>query len=144
MALRILRDAAETEIVVVETFLEIWHEAGKYDSKMGSALSWAAMLSRNKALDRIRSSQGGRVFKNSMTKQNEPANSVIYGREKAAMIQSILAGLPLEDSRAIELAYFGGLAEQRSRGLQELPDALKGCIRRGLLTLRFQLDRLED
>jgi DNA-directed RNA polymerase specialized sigma24 family protein len=102
MALRILSDAAETEAVVQETFAEIWHQAGKFDSRMGGASAWAAM------------------------------------------IQSILAGLPLEDSRAIELAYFGGLAEQRSRGLQELPDALKGCIRRGLLTLRFQLDRLED
>ena len=57
VASKILNDAGEAEDVLQETFVQIWEKAGKFDPKLGKAASWAAILARNKAIDRIRASQ---------------------------------------------------------------------------------------
>src|SRR5277367_5503998 len=57
IASKILKDAAEAEDVLQETFMQIWEKAGNYDPNLGQPLSWAVTLARNRAIDRIRASQ---------------------------------------------------------------------------------------
>jgi RNA polymerase sigma-70 factor (ECF subfamily) len=150
IASKILNDASDAEDVVQEAFLQIWEKAEKFDPKLGKAASWAAIMVRNKAIDRIRASQrrsrlaeeAGVEF-SVAAEVNDTANEAIHGHDKAKLIQSAIIELPAEQRHAIELAYFSGLTQNEiSEKLQEPLGTIKARIRRGLLKLRDQLEGL--
>jgi RNA polymerase sigma-70 factor, ECF subfamily len=150
IASRILNDAAEAEDVLQETFVQIWEKAGDFNPKLGKASSWAAIMVRNRAIDRIRASQRRmRLAKEAgvefavTAEAEEAANRAVHGREKAKLIQSALVGLPPEQRRAIELAFFSGLTQNEiSEQLNEPLGTIKARIRRGMLSLRGKLEGL--
>jgi RNA polymerase sigma-70 factor, ECF subfamily len=150
VACKILNDASEAEDVLQEAFMQIWEKAAKFDPKLGKASSWAAILVRNKAIDRIRASQRrtrlaeeAGAEQGVATSADDTTNEAIYGHEKANLIQSAIVGLPAEQRRAIELAYFSGLTQDEiSKKLNEPLGTVKARIRRGLLKLRDQLEGL--
>jgi DNA-directed RNA polymerase specialized sigma24 family protein len=57
VAAAILKDPAQAEDVLQEVFFQIWERALVYDSQLGKPLSWAIALTRNKAIDRLQSTQ---------------------------------------------------------------------------------------
>lgn len=148
VASRILNKPADAEDVMQEAFVQIWEKAQSFDPKLGKAASWAAILVRNKAIDRIRASQRRTrlaqeagpelAFAASST---DSANEAIHGSEKAKLIQTAIVDLPAEQRRAIEMAYFTGLTHiEISEKLKEPLGTIKARIRRGLLKLREQLE----
>jgi RNA polymerase sigma-70 factor (ECF subfamily) len=150
VAFRIMNDATEAEDVLQDAFFQVWEKAGSFDPKLGRASSWAAILVRNKAIDRIRASQRRTRLADDAgaeqaiaTEVSDTANETIFGREKARLIQSAVIELPDEQRRAIELAYFSGLTQDEiSKKLNEPLGTVKARIRRGLLKLRDQLEDL--
>jgi RNA polymerase sigma-70 factor (ECF subfamily) len=150
VASKILSDTAEAQDVLQEVFVQIWEKAARFDPKLGKASSWAAILVRNRAIDRIRASQRRtRLAEAAGADQaitagvSDTANEVIHGHEKARLIQSAITELPAEQRRAIELAYFSGLTQDEiSKKLNEPLGTIKARIRRGLLKLRDQLEGL--
>ena len=148
VACKILNDAGEAEDVLQDACVQIWEKARAFDPNLGKASSWAATLVRNKAIDRIRASQrrsrlaeaAGTEFAIA-TETDGTANEAIHGFDKAKLIQSAIIGLPAEQRRAIELAYFSGLTQYEiSEKLREPLGTVKARIRRGLLKLRDQLE----
>ena len=150
VASKILNNLSEAEDVLQETFMQIWEKAGKFDPKLGKASSWAVILIRNKAIDRIRASQRRtRLAEESgvesaiAAEASETSNEIVHGHEKAKLIQSAIVELPAEQRRAIELAYFSGLTQDEiSKKLNEPLGTIKARIRRGLLKMRDQLEGL--
>lgn len=150
VAYRILNDASEAEDVLQEACLQIWEKAGKFDPQQGKASSWAAILARNRAIDRIRASQRrNRLAEEAGAEQSQAtpatgtANEAIYGHEQAKLIASAMVELPAEQRQAIELAYFSGLTQDEiSKKLSAPLGTVKARIRRGLLKLRDQLEGL--
>jgi len=150
VASRILNDPTEAEDVLQETFLQIWEKAAKFDPKLGKASSWAAILVRNKAVDRIRASQRrSRLVDeagNAQAIAEDVADSVnesLHGHERAKIIQSAIVELPGEQRQAIELAYFSGLTQDEiSKKLNTPLGTIKARIRRGLLKLRDHMEGL--
>ncbi|HEY4416105.1 MAG TPA: sigma-70 family RNA polymerase sigma factor [Verrucomicrobiae bacterium] len=150
VASRILNNPSDAEDVLQEAFVQIWEKAKNFDPKLGKAASWAAILVRNKAIDRIRSSQrrtrlaeAAGVEFSVAAEVDHMANNAIHGHDKAKLIQSAIVELPVEQRRAIELAYFSGLTQNEiSEKLNEPLGTIKARIRRGLLKLRDQLEGL--
>jgi RNA polymerase sigma-70 factor (ECF subfamily) len=150
VACKILNDTSEAEDVLQETFLQIWEKAGKFDPKLGRAASWAAILARNRAIDRIRASQRRtRLAEEAGTayaiaeEAADTVNESLRGHEQAKIIQSAIVELPDEQRRAIELAYFSGLTQDEiSKKLNTPLGTVKARIRRGLLKLRDLLEGL--
>jgi RNA polymerase sigma-70 factor (ECF subfamily) len=150
VASKILNDATEAEDVLQEAFLQIWEKAGKFDPKLGKASSWAAILVRNKAVDKIRASQRRtRLAEEAGTAHAiaeevaDTVNETLHGHEQAKLIQSAIVELPGEQRQAIELAYFSGLTQDEiSKKLNTPLGTIKARIRRGLLKLRDQLEGL--
>ncbi len=148
VAAKILNDPGEAEDVLQEAFVQIWEKAGRFNPKLGRASSWAAILVRNKAIDRIRASRRrSRLVEEAGAQQfigadvSDSANESVHGREKAGLIQSAIVELPTEQRQAIELAYFSGLTQDEiSKKLSEPLGTIKARIRRGLLKLRDQLE----
>jgi len=148
VASKILNDAGEAEDVLQEVFVQIWEKAGRFDPNLGKASSWAAILVRNRAIDKIRASlRRTRLAEEAGLEQaigaevSDTANETVHGHEQAKLIQSAIVELPAGQRRAIELAYFSGLTQDEiSKKLNEPLGTIKARIRRGLLKLRDQLE----
>lgn len=147
LALRITNDAAEAQDVVQDVFLQLWNKAADYQPARGSYFSWAATLTRNRSLDRVRMrKRRGEIIQESAAdiapagNGDLTAGDALWLREKAAAVRLALRELPPEQRQAIELAFFGGYTQQQiSEQLGDPLGTVKARIRRGLLRLREAL-----
>lgn len=143
-ARHILNDAAEAQDVVHDVFLTLWDNAALFDSSRGAAFSWAVTLTRNRAIDRLRKrANRARLLKDSIPED------LGYGGDggipaelgdRAEAVRSAIARLPLEQQRALELAFFSGLTQKEiAEKLSEPIGTIKARIRRALVKLRDTL-----
>lgn len=149
LALRLTRDAAEAQDIVQDVFLQLWHKASDYSAARGSVFTWAATLTRNRAIDRIRMrKRRTEIVKESAADIHEAAAGIredtaadaAGAREEAAVVRAALDRLAPEQRAAVELAFFGGLTQQEiATRLNEPLGTVKARIRRGLLKLRDAL-----
>lgn len=116
IALRVLRNQAEAEDVVQETFLEIWRRADQFDDQRGGAAAWVVTIARSRAIDRLRStgttSRAIEVASGSLMPVAEllPSEQA-ERRHDEARVANALGALPAEQRQTIELAYFEGLTQ---------------------------------
>ena len=149
LALKVTNDSADAQDIVQDVFLQLWQKAADYTPARGSVFSWAATLTRNRAIDRVRMRRrraeiihesaadipGG----DSGAHENTGADNLGL-QEQATAIRTALTGLPHDQRSAIELAFFTGLTQQEIAGrLHEPLGTIKARIRRGLLKLRDTL-----
>jgi RNA polymerase sigma factor (sigma-70 family) len=141
VCLRILRERAEAEEALQETYLSIWRRAGAFDEGRGSPMTWLITLARNSAIDRLRA--GGKIatapigLADAVADPSPDASEMMENDESARRLADCLATLHSEDERFIRTAYFEGstYAELASRVGQPL-GTIKSRIRRALLKLR--------
>jgi RNA polymerase sigma-70 factor, ECF subfamily len=148
-ALHILHDPTEAQDVVHDAFVTLWSKASAFNPARGSAFSWVVTLVRNRAIDRVRM----RRRRAELLAESTPSDlgyvegathasggdSAAQGDEAQA-VRAAVATLPLEQKRALELAFFGGLTQEEiARKLSEPLGTVKARIRRGLLKLRDSL-----
>src|SRR5215217_5590573 len=55
LALRILKERNEAADLLQEVYLEVWKKSVRYDPRRGSPMAWLIVLTRSRAIDRIRS-----------------------------------------------------------------------------------------
>ena len=144
LALRILKDEDAAEEVLQDGFSYMWRKADAYNPKLKSPFSWAVMIVRNKAIDRVRSRKRAargleRVmaeFAHAEAADERSAHEPLF-RERRAIVRSALARLPAEQREALELAFFGGLTHEAIAARLAIPlGTAKARIRRGLIRMR--------
>lgn len=147
LARQILGDATEAEDIVHEVFVMLSHKAGDFEPEKGSAFTWAATLTRNRAIDRLRT----RRRRGELLAQSTPLDLGYVQRgvsadpfrvkEISIEVKRAFATLPPEQRRALELAYFSGLTQQEIAEQLATPlGTIKARIRRGLLSLRAVME----
>jgi RNA polymerase sigma-70 factor (ECF subfamily) len=114
LALRLLRDRAEAEDVVQETFLEVWRRSSEYDPARASREGWAIMIGRSRALDRLRArASAARAITAEAAEPREegapPPLESVAAQEERVRVRDALARLPAEQRAVLELAWFDGL-----------------------------------
>ncbi len=148
LAFRILNDSAEAQDIVQDVFLQIWQKAGTYDNSRGSVFGWAATLTRNRAIDRVRMrkrrtellAESAPDLQPAPLADDEDSGASLWIKEKARAVRSALGQLAPDQQKAIELAFFSGLTQlQIAAKLNEPLGTIKARIRRGLLKLRETL-----
>jgi RNA polymerase sigma-70 factor (ECF subfamily) len=148
LAFRVLNDAGESQDVVQDVFLQMWHKAATYDTGRGSVFAWAATLTRNRAIDRVRMRKRRAELLAESAPDLQPAGvgndpdsaGSLWLREKAGAVRAALTALAPDQQKAIELAFIGGLTQQEiAARLNEPLGTIKARIRRGLLKLRETL-----
>jgi RNA polymerase sigma-70 factor (ECF subfamily) len=155
LVLRIVRDRAEAEEILQEVFVRVWTRAELYDPRLGAPLPWMVRLSRNYAIDRlrarrIRDTAGGPALDESTT---EPAaasgrvvrtpETVVLDAERRGVVMTALAGLPADQRRLIEAAFFDGYTHSELAKRFGLPlGTVKTRIRAGMMTMRQRLEHV--
>jgi RNA polymerase sigma-70 factor (ECF subfamily) len=144
-ALRIVGNPADAEDVLQEVFVQIWEKAGQFDPSQGKPFTWSVTMTRNKAIDRLRSSQRRHRLVEEATLA-DPASDVVetgkaIGTDEATRIRTAVNTLPTDQRQAIEMAFFGGLTHhQIAEKVSEPLGTIKARIRRGMLKLRDTLE----
>ena len=150
LAMRVLQDQGDAEDLVQEVFSQAWTQAKRYDATRGSVASWLLMMTRSRAIDRLRSKRAKPdsaplPHDTAVVVLPDPALGAEQGvltAESAAGLRVALAALPLTQRVAIELAYFEGLTQtQIAERLEQPLGTVKTRIRTGLLKLREALTR---
>ncbi len=148
MIYQILQDQKEAEDVLQEAFVQMWKKSSTYDANRSGLFTWAVMISRNKAIDRLRSRQRRFRTVEAATAEMEvslpievaQADELLGQGEERARVRSALKQLPDPQREAIHLAFFGGMTQvEISDKLQAPLGTVKARIRRGLLALRTVL-----
>jgi RNA polymerase sigma-70 factor (ECF subfamily) len=143
LVLRILQQASTTEEVVQDVFLQLWRNAGQYQSARGPFVPWLLTLARNRALDHLRlKSERQRRREDQSEELPAIAHSPEYekaldDKRRAERIRSLIGMLSAPQKKAIEMAYFEGLSHSEiANALQEPLGTVKSWIRNGLLRLK--------
>jgi RNA polymerase sigma-70 factor, ECF subfamily len=144
LALKMMKDEKEAEDVLQEGFVYIWRKAAAYNPQLNGPFSWAVMIVRNKAIDRIRSRQRvARIVERAtvefshFAKADERSADEPVFSEQRAMVRAALAQIPPEQRQAIELAFFGGLTHEEIAAQLATPlGTIKARIRRGMIRMR--------
>jgi RNA polymerase sigma-70 factor (ECF subfamily) len=139
------RGAAED--VVQEAFISIWRSGARYDKARGSVRSWMLGIVRNRAIDFLRS-KAGRAPKLDFDDDTilehrasgELTDAEALRRETAREVRGVMDELPDDQSKVIQLAYFGGFSHSEIASMLGVPlGTVKGRMRLGLEKIRGQL-----
>jgi RNA polymerase sigma-70 factor (ECF subfamily) len=146
LAMRICRHRSLAEDVVQEAFLSLWRSGARYERARGSVRSWALGIVHNRSIDalRRRAVRERAVVVEEGIEERLPARErtevEFARRDEAREVREALDQLPQEQSRVIELAYFGGLTHVEIASVLGMPvGTIKGRMRLGLGKLRVAL-----
>lgn len=149
IAANVLQDVQEAEEVLQDAARLVWEKAPGYDPGLGKPVSWAVVITRNKAIDRLRVLRRRRAALSELTAEadfdsankREDALGDVLAREANGQLRVALGELPVEQREAIELAFFAGLSQTEVALRLNLPlGTIKARIRRGMLTMRDVLE----
>ncbi len=140
---KILDDPKEAEDALQEGFLHIWHKAASYDAGRSSPTTWAYMIFRNKAIDRLRARERrGRGMERIAIEEPHQAGPMEDPEEGAEVnerrqaVKFALESIPPDQREAVRLAFFSGLTQiEIAERLGAPLGTVKARIRRGLLKL---------
>lgn len=147
LAFRMCGRRAVAEDVVQEAFVSLWRAGGRYDRTRGSVRSWVLSTVHNRAIDMLRRNalrEGRNVSDEGLADRfaaDERTDVEVERWEQSRVMRVALEGLPADQRRVIELAYFGGFTHTEIAELLALPQGtVKGRMRLGLAKLRTTLD----
>jgi RNA polymerase sigma-70 factor (ECF subfamily) len=140
LARTMVGDRAAAEEVAQEAFLRAWRHAGAYDHRRGRVDTWLLAITRNLAIDRLRLRRADPVDPDKL----EGAELLLMrARESEDVSEELrelsvaLAGLPVEQRRAVVLASLFGYTAAEISEIEDAPlGTVKSRIRSALLKLR--------
>ena len=144
--LRVLSDSGLAEDMAQEIFIRIWRRPEAFDPQRGKFVTWLLSVSRNRAVDEIRSRGRRRKHElgNLVDVEERPSGKEredpLFNAQLADDRRTIISGLetlPIEQRQAIELAYFKGLTQQEiATALKQPLGTVKTRIRLGMQKLK--------
>jgi RNA polymerase sigma-70 factor (ECF subfamily) len=144
-AYRVLNNQETTEDVLQEVFVQIWEKSPLYNPTRGKPVTWAITLTRNKAIDRVRTTQRRSRLQEDVEREaltldqsddRLPYEMVTSG-ETSEMVRKAIQELSDDQRQAVELAFFASLTQAEIAERLQVPlGTIKARIRRGMLKLR--------
>jgi RNA polymerase sigma-70 factor, ECF subfamily len=137
----------EAEEIVQEVFLRLWQKADQFQPARGPFGAWFMTIARHHVWDVLRRlhrepSLAAEVI-DQLLMESAPSTDVeeeAWSQEVGEAVLYALQGLPVEQRRALVLAYFGGLSQNSIAQQLGWPlGTVKKRIRLGLQKLRTAL-----
>jgi RNA polymerase sigma factor (sigma-70 family) len=141
--MQILDDVDLANDVLQEVFVNIWRKIESYDSNKGRLFTWMLNITRNAAIDVLRS----KSYQNSQKNQSiSDQNEFDAGGKTSQLnidnigVRKMLEKLKVEQRVLIELAYFKGYTHEEIAEIESIPlGTVKTRIRSALIQLREHL-----
>ena len=147
LAYRMVGNRTAAEDIVQEAFLSIWRSRIRFQRERGSVRTWVLGIVHHRAIDALRRNivhERRRASAEGIEERfeaKELTDVEAARREEAHSLRAALEDLPDEQSRVIELAYFGGFTHTQIAEMLEQPvGTVKGRMRLGLEKLRRTLE----
>lgn len=147
LAYRIVGEPGAAEEATQEAFISIWRSGARFDRTRGSVRSWLLSVVRNRAIDSLRS-RARKAPKLDFDDDailaaqpgGEPTESEALRHETATEVHGAIERLSGDQSKVIELAYFGGFSQSEIAGMLGIPlGTVKGRMRLGLEKIRREM-----
>ena len=146
LSYRMVGNRVAAEDIVQEAFLSIWRSRVRYQRERGSVRTWVLGIVHHRAIDALRRNlvhERRRASAEGIEERHEARELTdveAARREEARNLRAALETLPEEQSRVIELAYFGGFTHTQIAEMLEQPvGTIKGRMRLGLDKMRRTL-----
>ena len=148
-AYRVLNNQEAAEDVLQDVFIQIWEKAPLYDPARGKPMTWAVTLTRNKAIDRLRSTVRRNRLQDDVEREAETFEQfddrssfdAVAAGETNQIVREAIKKLSKDQREAIELAFFSSLTQTEiAERLNEPLGTIKARVRRGMMKLRELLN----
>jgi RNA polymerase sigma-70 factor, ECF subfamily len=140
LALRMLNDPEAAEEVMLGVYQHVWNSVEAIDETSGSILASLTLLTRSRALDRIRRTNADVPLKRSTPPPADISSKAVILRQEQQSIRRALATLSREERETVELAFFGGLTVTELATMLEVSvDTVKKRTHAGICKLREAL-----
>ncbi len=142
---RLMIDAAQSEEVAQEVFLEAWQSAARFDPNKGRALTWILTMAHRRAIDRIRSSQSAHDRDTAIGIRDLPTDfdvvaETVEVRVEHERVEEAMATLSEAQRQAVALAYYAGLSQSEVAAELGIPlGTAKTRLRDAMIRLRDEL-----
>jgi len=144
LARRVLASPTLAEEVTQEVFVELWHAPERFDPGRGALRTYLMTKAHGRAVDMLRS-ETARRRREERTAQETASSGYDIEHQAwdlaiAEQVKEAVKGLPVDERRAIEMAYFDGHTYREVATLLGQPEGtVKSRIRSGLRRLRSAL-----
>ena len=146
LAYRMMGERQAAEDLVQEAFLKVWRAAGSYRGDRASVRTWVLSIVNNRGIDVLRSSASRRRTQDKVeaqTSASQPSEAFAetWRNSQREQVREALQGLPPEQLKVLELAYFSGYTPMEIAEFLALPrGTVKGRMRLGLKKIREYFD----
>jgi RNA polymerase sigma factor (sigma-70 family) len=146
ICVHVLRDRALAEDVLQEVYLKVWQNAGAFDARRASPITWLCVLTRNTAIDwrRALARQDGAVSRmHDMDALHAPGvwDWRVEDGDWKNVLGKCLEELDDRPRSFIRAAFFEGFTHSELAARIDVPlGTLKSWIRRGLAQLKACID----
>ncbi len=141
IARRVTGSASAAEDVTQDAFATVWENIERFDVQRGSLRAFLSTIGYRQAVDWVRreAAAARRVARAAAAKPVEQIDGAAF--DLCATMREALGGLPLEQRRAVFLAYYEGLTYREVAARLGLPEGtVKSRLRLALARLRASLD----
>ncbi|MEP0888373.1 MULTISPECIES: sigma-70 family RNA polymerase sigma factor [unclassified Leptolyngbya] len=149
LALKVLGDTQEAEDLTQDIFLTL-SRTDSYNPQRGSLRTYLAILTRSRAIDRVRSRKTATNLLSRFNSSNEQdaANSpmdYVFEQEQTQEVRAALAQLSEHQQEVLRKAYYEGMTQAKIAEQLDLPlGTVKARARQGLIKLRQVLQAQES
>ncbi len=148
LARRILPQPDQAEEVVQDVFAQVWRDARRYEQARASVAGWIVMLTRARAIDRLRARKARpdqvsgvepTLVAPLVSPERSPEATTISA-EDVKQVREALTQLPENQRALVELAYYEGLTHSEIAERTGVPlGTVKTRLRSAMAALRTVL-----
>ncbi|WP_353778771.1 sigma-70 family RNA polymerase sigma factor [Winogradskyella sp. 3972H.M.0a.05] len=135
--LKITNNEEVAEDALQETFVKVWKNSKKYDSKKAKLFTWLYRIARNTAIDKLRS------FNNRFQKEVQIDNSNVYILPTMNLNQDVIdlkehvGRLDEKYQIVLDALFFQGMTQQEASDELDIPlGTIKSRLKIGLRELK--------
>lgn len=145
ISLRVTGDEADAQDVLQDVFVAVWQKAGQFDHAKASPITWLSVMTRNKAIDLLRSRRAPaeEISEAADIADSSPsAFDLVEQADDASRLARCFETLDGRARKMIRAAFFEGATYGELAVREGVPlPTMKSWIRRGLLRLRECLEQ---
>ena len=145
-ALKVLQDAQEAEDLTQDIFLKLT-KTSAYDPSRGSLRTFLGILTRSRAIDKLRSRKVARTSLERLQGNYDPhqtnsPNNNVEQNEQIQEVRGAIAELSANQRQILEMTFYKGLSQIAIAKKLNMPlGTVKSRARRGLLKLKKILEK---